>query len=171
MELAEGIRKIGFRRWYERQLIESHLHLVVCIVSMLAALAALEGFRMGAPGWEILLRLAVIPAGGAVSIRSLVRYRVTLEIAMRAAEEGLAPKAFVDAKVAEFEAARNRAEKRLDAALGRGRDQHADLRLSARARAGSPTRLVGHAQRLRDLGPAALPGPPAAPPLDASIAA
>ena len=28
--------------------------------------------------------------------------------------------------VAEFEAARNRAEKRLDAALGRGRDQHAD---------------------------------------------
>jgi len=86
MELAEGIRKIGFRRWYERQLIESHLHLVVCIVSMLAALAALEGFRMGAPGWEILLRLAVIPAGGAVSIRSLVRYRVTLEIAMRAAE-------------------------------------------------------------------------------------
>jgi len=28
MELSDGIRKIGFRRWYERQLIEGHLYLI-----------------------------------------------------------------------------------------------------------------------------------------------
>ena len=86
MELSEGIRKIGFRRWYERQLLESHFYLVSCILCLLMVLACLEGFSLRAPGWEPVLRLAAMFAGGAVCIWSLARYRVTLEIAMHAAE-------------------------------------------------------------------------------------
>ena len=54
---------------------------------------------------------------GAVSDRDLLR---ECKPFLRAAYEDR------EVTVAEFEAARNRAEKRLDAALGRGRDQHAD---------------------------------------------
>ena len=45
MELSKGIRKIGFRRWYERQLIESHLYFVssfLCLIAVMAGLYAAE---------------------------------------------------------------------------------------------------------------------------------
>ena len=29
MKLADGIRKHGFRKWYERELLQSHAHLVL----------------------------------------------------------------------------------------------------------------------------------------------
>ena len=86
MELAEGIRSIGFRRWYERQLIESHLYLLSWFLCLVMVLACLEGFSMRAPGWEPLLRLGAILGGGAVCIGSLVRYKAMLEVALHAAE-------------------------------------------------------------------------------------
>jgi len=43
-DLAEGIRKTGFRRWYERQLIESHLYFVTAVLSLIVVGAGLEGF-------------------------------------------------------------------------------------------------------------------------------
>ena len=92
MELAEGIRKIGFRRWYERQLMESHFYLLSCFLCLVMVLACLEGFSLRAPGWEPLLRLSAMFAGGAVCIWALVRYRATLEIAMHAAERSICGK-------------------------------------------------------------------------------
>ena len=46
-EPARSIEKLGFKRWYERQLIESHAWLVSCILCSLAICAVLElvGFR------------------------------------------------------------------------------------------------------------------------------
>lgn len=38
----DRIRALGFRRWYERQLIASHLWLVTCFVSMILVAAGLE---------------------------------------------------------------------------------------------------------------------------------
>jgi hypothetical protein len=29
MKLAEGIRKHGFRKWYERELLQSHAHMLL----------------------------------------------------------------------------------------------------------------------------------------------
>lgn len=53
MELAEGIRKIGFARWYERQLMEAHLYLVtafLCLI-LLTACASRDSVR-APPGWS-----------------------------------------------------------------------------------------------------------------------
>jgi hypothetical protein len=51
MKLADGIRKHGFRRWYERELLQSHAHLVVTFLCVIGVFAAFEGslrFR----GWS-----------------------------------------------------------------------------------------------------------------------
>jgi ABC-type nickel/cobalt efflux system permease component RcnA len=42
MKLAEGIRKHGFRKWYERQLLRSHAFLVLLLVCMLGIFVAME---------------------------------------------------------------------------------------------------------------------------------
>ncbi len=48
MTLADGIRKHGFRKWYERELLQSHAHLVLtflCVVGVFAAFEAAWRFR------------------------------------------------------------------------------------------------------------------------------
>ena len=48
MRLAEGIRKHGFRKWYERELLQSHAHLLLtffCAIGLFAAFEALGKFR------------------------------------------------------------------------------------------------------------------------------
>ena len=85
MELSEGIRRVGFRRWYERQLIESHLYLVTWFLSLIVVLACLEGFSFRAPGWEPVLRLAAMIGGVAFCIWSLRRYFTALGFAVHAA--------------------------------------------------------------------------------------
>jgi hypothetical protein len=48
MRLAEGIRKHGFRKWYERELLACHAHLMlvfVCMVGIFVAIDATSRFR------------------------------------------------------------------------------------------------------------------------------
>ena len=55
MKLAEGIRKHGFRKWYERELLQSHAHLLLtflCMIGLFAAFEALGRFR-SLPAFEI----------------------------------------------------------------------------------------------------------------------
>jgi predicted Zn finger-like uncharacterized protein len=42
MTLADGIRKHGFRKWYERELLQGHAHMVLCVLSVLGLMAAFE---------------------------------------------------------------------------------------------------------------------------------
>jgi hypothetical protein len=86
MDLAEGIRTIGFHRWYKRQLLESHVFLVTAFLCLILVMACLEGFSFRAPGVEPLLRLTVMFAGGGVGVVSLSRYTRMLSKALRAAE-------------------------------------------------------------------------------------
>lgn len=86
MDLAEGIRKMGFRRWYERQLIESHLCFVTGFLSMVMVLACIEEFSFRLSGWQPFLMLALIVSGSALCFWSLARYGGTLRRAERAAE-------------------------------------------------------------------------------------
>jgi hypothetical protein len=60
MTPADGIRKLGFRRWHERQLIESHLYLVTGFLSMILMLACFETFSFRAPGVEPILTLGLM---------------------------------------------------------------------------------------------------------------
>jgi len=92
MELAEGVTKIGFRRWYERQLLESHFYLVTAFLCLILVMACLEGFSFRAPGLEPLLRLTAMFAGSAVGLASLRRYTSMLSQAWRAAERSTCAK-------------------------------------------------------------------------------
>jgi hypothetical protein len=51
--LAEGIRRFGFRKWYERELIFSHIYLALAIVALAGMLGAIEVFS----GATLLLKL------------------------------------------------------------------------------------------------------------------
>jgi hypothetical protein len=95
MELSEGIRKIGFRRWYERQLIESHLYFVSSLLCLVAVLATLEDLSLRTPSWETFLRLAVIAGGSVACLWTLHRYLLMLGFAQHAAGRSVCEKCAV----------------------------------------------------------------------------
>lgn len=42
---AESIRRVGFRKWYERQLLSSHAHMVLGFLSAVALVGSVEAYR------------------------------------------------------------------------------------------------------------------------------
>ena len=47
MEPARTIARLGFRKWYERRLIEAHAWLVTALLCAIYVEAALEGLNLG----------------------------------------------------------------------------------------------------------------------------
>lgn len=76
--LPERIRRLGFRRWYERQLIESHLWLATCFVAMILVAAGLEllTLRDGIP--EFAFDVSVIGGACLLGWVSWRRYAVVM---------------------------------------------------------------------------------------------
>jgi hypothetical protein len=74
MKLAAGIRKHGFRKWYERELLRSHAYmalLLACTVGLLAAFEAASRFR----GWgDQLIDIVAIVVCATAGLWSLRRY-------------------------------------------------------------------------------------------------
>ncbi len=42
MKFIDGLRRHGFRRWYERQLMQSHAHMLLAFLCFIGVLAAFE---------------------------------------------------------------------------------------------------------------------------------
>jgi hypothetical protein len=78
--LSDGIRKVGFRKWYERELLSSHAHLVLAILSVVAMLASFEAFQ-GATIGEKLMDVLFVLASGGIALWALRRF---LYLSMRA---------------------------------------------------------------------------------------
>ncbi len=78
MTAAEGITKLGFRRWYERQLIEGHMYLVTCVLSMITVAVCVEMIEWRGPTLSTLLMLGLIVGGTALGLGSLRRYNAIL---------------------------------------------------------------------------------------------
>jgi predicted Zn finger-like uncharacterized protein len=89
MGLAEGIRKHGFRKWYERELLQSHAHLVLAFLSLIGIFAGFEVFDRRAP-WDDQLRIAVAillsVAIGAWALRRYLRLLMHAEATANQAE-------------------------------------------------------------------------------------
>ncbi len=68
MELPDAIRRRGFRRWHERQLIEGHAYLVTGLLALIMMAVALEliDFRQSVSGLATLLIVGA--AGGALTL-------------------------------------------------------------------------------------------------------
>lgn len=80
----------GFKRWYERQLIESHAWLVSCFLCLILAVSGLEiagnAARWGKVGGALLAALGAV--GSWFSYR---RYRAMLDLAERLGEDATCP--------------------------------------------------------------------------------
>lgn len=88
--LAEGIRTIGFRKWYERELLSSHAHMLLALLSTIALMATLELFQGGSIG-DKLLNVVLFILSGALALWSLRRYLYLLSHAETVADQANCP--------------------------------------------------------------------------------
>jgi hypothetical protein len=79
MDLVDSIRKRGFRKWYERQLIEGHLYLVTCFLCMILVAACAEQLNFRAPGAVAMIALVI--GGGVLGLFSWQRYKAIMGVA------------------------------------------------------------------------------------------
>ena len=86
-EPARSIEKMGFKRWYERQLLESHAWLVSCILCALAVCAVLELVGLRVSSVAGLVTLFFVYVAGVLGWHSLKRYRAIMGEAERLSEQ------------------------------------------------------------------------------------
>ena len=90
MPLAESVERIGFRKWYERQLLSSHAHMVLGFLCVIAMIGTLEAFRTAtgeAKALNVLMFLLCAAIGG----WSLRRYLSLMMQAEAAANQASCP--------------------------------------------------------------------------------
>jgi flagellar biosynthesis protein FliQ len=78
---TSSIRRLGFRKWYERELIKCHAALVTCLLSGLLVAALFETVNLREVGWTLVSELAVVFAAIATGI---VSWRTYITILQRA---------------------------------------------------------------------------------------
>ncbi len=73
---AQGIARLGFRTWYERQLIESHVYFITGFLCAVLIMALMEDLNLRRPepmSWASLAMIIVALLIGAVSIHRYLR--------------------------------------------------------------------------------------------------
>lgn len=70
MKVANDIRRLGFRRWYERQLVESHAYLVAAFLGLILLLAGYEvlDFARRSPAFYLTVFVAAAAAGAGMIV-------------------------------------------------------------------------------------------------------
>lgn len=89
MASLDRIRTHGFRRWYERQLIECHAWLVSWFLGFIVVVCGIELAGDGAA--SRLSGVLLVLGGLVVSLYSLKRYCLLLGIAERLGEQAVCP--------------------------------------------------------------------------------
>lgn len=91
-DISEEIRRRGFRRWYERQLIESHAYLVTAFLSLVLLLAGFEAMDAlrGTPVYYVAV-VGVAAAAGTLTWVASRRFIVLLARAELFAEAAACP--------------------------------------------------------------------------------
>jgi predicted Zn finger-like uncharacterized protein len=79
---SDGIRRVGFRKWYERELLSSHAHMILAVLSFVAMAASFEAFS-GASTSEKLMNVLFVIVTCGIGLWALRRY---LFLLMRAEE-------------------------------------------------------------------------------------
>ena len=88
--LAESFKRIGFRKWYERQLFSSHAHMVLAFLSVIAMIGAMEAFRTSQGDTQLANVLFVVVCAG-IGVWALRRYLFLLMRAEQAANQASCP--------------------------------------------------------------------------------
>lgn len=71
--LADGIQRVGFRKWYERELLSSHAHMALALIAAVAMMASFEAYR-GASVGEKLMNTVFVLVCAAIALWSMRRY-------------------------------------------------------------------------------------------------
>lgn len=88
--LFEHFKRIGFRKWYERQLLSSHAHMVLAFLSVIALVGAMEAFRTSQGDTQLANVLFVVVCT-AIGVWALRRYLFLLMRAEQAANQASCP--------------------------------------------------------------------------------
>ena len=88
--LADGIQRVGFRKWYERELLSSHAHMALALISAVAMMASFEAYRDASTG-EKLLNTAFVLVSAAIALWSMRRYLYLLMHAEEMANQANCP--------------------------------------------------------------------------------
>jgi hypothetical protein len=83
VEPARSIARLGFRKWYERRLIEAHAWLVTALLCAIYVEASLEGFSFKGPALLWMGSAAGMFVGGLIVWHGLRRYFALLVEAER----------------------------------------------------------------------------------------
>ncbi len=89
MSVAASIRKLGFRRWHERQLIEAHASLVTAFLCVIVIAVCLDQFHWRESGAKPWIMLALIVAGIMLCYKTVTFYFKTLFRAEHYAEQAV----------------------------------------------------------------------------------
>ena len=90
MKAVQIIRKLGFRKWYERELLQSHMHLVLLLLSSLGIVGAVEVLFSEHPGaGSQLMMLACAVVSAVIGVWSLRRYLFLLNHAEYVADQAV----------------------------------------------------------------------------------
>jgi predicted Zn finger-like uncharacterized protein len=91
MQLIEGIRRLGFRKWYERELLQSHAHLALCFLCSVGLFGAVEAATHFTDLSDRVIDTLSIVASGGVGVWALRRYLYLLMHAEHAANQADCP--------------------------------------------------------------------------------
>ena len=91
MQVNEYIHRYGFKRWYERQLIESHAYLALGFVALILLLAGVEMLGEMKGGLKYVSVLFAAAIGGVLLLVAWKRFRVLLGRAEHFAEAATCP--------------------------------------------------------------------------------
>lgn len=92
MELSKEVGKRGFRSWYERQLIASHLYLTACILSAFGVAVFIGAYRSSGGAARGLVMLLAGFVSGVIAIHAWQRYRSMMTRAQRLADKATCAK-------------------------------------------------------------------------------
>lgn len=98
MDIATRIRKVGFRKWYERQLIDSHLSFTTCLLCGLTVASCLEAVSFTELGWTGIALLTTVAGAILLGAYSWRRYVAVLERAERYGNRSHCPACHVYAR-------------------------------------------------------------------------
>ena len=91
MQITRYIERHGFRRWYERQLIESHAYLALGFVALILLLSGMELLSDTQSGVRYLIVLMTAAAGGMLMFVAWRRFGVLLARAEHFGEAATCP--------------------------------------------------------------------------------
>ena len=91
MQVTRYIERHGFRRWYERQLIESHAYLALGFVALILLLSGMELLRDAETSIRYVIVLSAAAAGGMLLVVAWRRFGVLLARAEHFGEAATCP--------------------------------------------------------------------------------